>query len=262
MEKKCLNPSCGKTYKCGHYQNRQKVCSGWTWASCRSCHGTGKKDGEKCKKCAGTGKLKQTCKDWYKLYWAQVKHPPRGIPDKDYKRILEEAKKAEGVPFWSLLVVARECGKRKGELLGITWGDVIGPDGKIKNTATIRGQYADGEGFAPTKTGKASTAFFTALARKALATLPRGKAADRIWPFWESETWRKFVRIQKRLKIMNPETGQPFRFHDIRHSVGHYYAAVKKDIKLAQQILGHSNVNTTMNYAEQTDAEILKKMEH
>jgi integrase len=262
--KTCLNPDCKKSFTPGHYGERQLVCTGTYVARCPKCKGNGKKDGQKCFRCAGKGKYLESCKLWYKKYWTQTRQPPREIPDADFKKLV---KAVEGdIPFSTLLTVARASGLRKGELLGLTWSDVLDREGKVKPAIVVMRQWDDSGGQKATKTKQGRSAYLLPDARTALAQLVKSVKkvvlTARIWETTESETWKRFTRLEKRLKVENPDTGRPFRFHDIRHT-----AAIRMlrssggDLRRSQQLLGHKNIGTTEIYTRQRPEEIASELE-
>lgn len=258
--KVCKNPSCQKEFTPGHYGKRQVVGSDSGHApivSCPSCKGAGKKKGEKCWKCKGTGKFKQTCQQWYRGFWAKIRKPPRGIPPEIFSKIEKAAR--PDVLEHACLIAARESGLRKGELLGLTWADIIGHDGKLKNSFEIRGQWDDVEGFKVMKVGSGKIGYFMPKALPVLSKLKRGKPEGRVFPFWESEIYNWFIRLQEKLKVKNPETGEEYRWHDLRHSLGTelVHGHGDKGLAIAAQVLGHSNINTTRGYSQLSAKDVL-----
>jgi integrase len=267
-KKPCKNPSCPvKTFQPGHYGDLQQVGSGKDHVatiSCPSCKGSGQKAGEKCRKCQGKKKIQQTCQQWYRGWWAQTRKPPRGMNDDERTRALAAAKK-KSLRHWSLLVSAACSAMRKGELLGLTWGDV--EDGKeIRSNFPLRGQWDDKAGFKETKTDSGRIAFLLKEAREAIALVRKGeakeeKSADRIWPYTEVEAWVWWTDLQKRLRISNPDTRRPFRFHDLRHTAA--LRALERTGKLsdASTLCGHKNPATTAIYTQKRPEDFVKSME-
>ncbi len=258
----CLNPNCKLQFNPGHYGDRQKVGSSKEHAhtiSCSSCKGAGQKRGERCYRCQGSGKVKQTCQEWYRIYWGQVRQPPAAIPDEIFGRI-SIAAKADKHHF-VCMIAARESAMRKGELLGLTWSDITGPAGEILGSFNLRGQWDDREGFKPTKTASGRVAYFFPRAIDEISSLERGKPQDRIFPFTESGLYEWFVGLQRKLGIVNPGTGYPYRWHDIRHTLltelvhGHG----DEGLVTAKDVGGHKNIQTTLGYARQSPKQVMTK---
>jgi len=262
-KKTCLNPDCKREFTPGHYGNRQIVCTGIYVARCAKCKGAKKKDGQKCLRCAGQGKYPESCKIWYKKYWTQTRQPPREISEADFKKIL---KAVEGdILFHTLLIVARASALRKGEFLGLIWSDVLGRKGEVRSAIIVMRQWDDCEGLKATKTKQGRSAYLLPEARTALAKLTKVVKVvltARIWETTESEVWKRFTRLQKRLGISNPDTGRPFRVHDIRHTAAmRMLRATGGDLRRAQQLLGHKNSSTTEIYTQQRPEEIAGELE-
>ena len=254
--KPCANPSCGKLFVPGHYREMQRVCRGSFITKC------GKKcPGPTCKKCKGKGEYRKTCRDWYKGDQLAVAQPPRGLGT-TWDKIVANLKKLP-IERAAFIRVARASGLRKGELLALTWGDVL-REGRSKGQVDIRGKWKDGEGFQRTKTGVSRPAYFTEDARAALDGLRRTLGTidldSRIWPMSCAGAWCFWTKFQRELGISNPETGRPYRVHDLRHHCGVELVAAGK-IGLAQQFLGHRSVNSTLKYSVRTAEDVLKEVE-
>lgn len=255
----CLNPACKSSFVPGHYGDKQLVCLGTYIESCSK-----KCIGKTCKKCGGKKKYVATCKAWYRRYWSQVRKPPRGIPEEDQRRALAAAEK-EDVRWWALLIAARNSALRKGELLGITWADVLNGS-EVRSNFPLRGQWDDRVGFKETKTDTGRIAFFLKEVRDALTRLRKGdgkkdKEDARIWPYTEVDTWLRWTNLQRRLKISNPDTRRPFRFHDLRHTAA--LRALKRTGKLsdASTLCGHKNPATTAIYTQQRPEDFVASLE-
>ena len=255
----CLNPNCRKSYTPGHYGKMQKVCSGSYTEKCsKKCLG------KTCRKCAGKGTFKASCRAWYRRYWSQVRKPPRGMPETEQVKILSVVER-EDVRYWSLLVAALNSALRKGELLGVTWGDI--EDGtSIRSNFPLRGQWDDAAGFKDTKTDAGRIAYFTKSVRAALARVRRGgakgeAATDRVWPYTEVQAWKRWVAVQKRLGISNPETRRPYRFHDCRHASALRVLKRTGNIHDVSTLCGHKNPATSQIYVTQRPEDFVASLE-
>jgi len=230
--RRCINPSCNRTFSSRRaHAAVQRVCGA---------------DG---------------CRRWYKTYWSQTRRPPRGMPDAAYGKA--EASCRGDAARHALLVLARRTGLRKGELLGLAWGDVLDGSGAVRRSFGLRGQWDDARGFVPTKTGASRPVYLDSEARRELERLAGSRPvrrSARIFPCWESAVHRWFVGLQRRLGVSSPDTGRPYRFHDLRHALGTELVRAGR-IDLARRMLGHRDVNTTMIYAEQGDQEVLADLE-
>jgi len=257
--KTCLNPHCGKEFVPGHYGQRQLVCrEGTAIVSCPKCGGTGLLKGQECYRCRGKKKINQTCKEWYKLYWAQTRKPPRSVPEGDFEKII--GKLGEDLDQLSFYMVARDSGLRKGELLGLTWGDILHGE-SIRTSVNIRGQWDDRVGFKITKTGEAKLGYLLEDSRAVLMRLykerrPRDRSV-RIWEVSEATTWERWVHLQKDLGIANPDTGEPYRVHDLRHTAAHSAYKATGDLTKAQKLLGHKSLATTGIYSQERPEEFV-----
>lgn len=253
-----MNPRCGKLFTPGHYGKLQKVCGGSCLVDCKRCKG---KD---CRKCGGKGKYKETCTLWYRNFWSQTRKCPRSIPDADFNRIL----KAEDEAFWSTyLVVARESGLRKGEMLGMAWNDVLDGDLALKSSAVIRGQWSDTKGFCQTKTDSGKIGFILDQSRAALKeflkTVPKDGpwGSRRIWEVTEASVWTWFTSLQRRVGVSNPDTGRPYRVHDLRHTAALRTYKATGDLRQAQILLSHKSMTTTGIYAQERPEEFAAGLE-
>lgn len=234
MKKKCLNPSCGRMFEPGHYGNRQMICG----------------DPE--------------CKKWMKKYYNQTRKRPRGLSEEEFGKIKKALSKNASLRAY--VIVAAYSGMRKGEQLGVTWGDVLNGN-EVRSNFILRGQWSDTEGFKVTKTNKSRSATLPREAREAIRGLhdslkERPKPTDRIWSFSESFVWKWFTRLQGRLGISNPDTGEPFRVHDLRHTAAlRVYRLTGGDLNAARILLGQKSLETTRIYAEERPDEFASRID-
>ena len=165
----------------------------------------------------------------------------------------------EGEPLEALFVVAVTAGLRRGELLGLTWGNI----GLDKKQIQVRQslQRIDKE-LRPveTRSGRGRNVSLSSLAVEALKRhrsrqLEQKLAAGGIWsnkldlifatkkgtPLEATIPNRVLTRILKKAEIRQR------KFHALRHSVGTQLMAVGVNPKVAAEMLGHSNVTVTLN---------------
>ena len=165
----------------------------------------------------------------------------------------------------ALLVAAARSALRKGELLGITWADI--EDGKeIRSNFPLLGQWDDRQGFIGTKTDTGRIAFFLKEVREAVVKLRQGearkdKADARVWPYTEVDTWKRWVNLQRHLRISNSETKRPYRFHDLRHCAA--LRTLKRTGKIhdVSVLCGHRNASTSLIYVQQRPEDFVASLE-
>jgi integrase len=231
---KCANPTCGRSYTPGRYGKLQRVCG------------------------------HERCRKWYRSFAAHTAGVPRGLTAKDWEKI-ERTLAGWPVEFRALVTLARETGMRKGEILGLSWGDVW-DQGKPKRIIALRGQWSDSKGFKDAKTGVGRNVLVSSKGREALAELRRENHAkylndtQRMIPMSCAWAWKAWVGCQRLMGIKNPATGRAYRFHDIRHTAAIELVKAGR-IDLAQKLLGHKSIATTMKYAERPDEEVLEDIE-
>jgi integrase len=146
-------------------------------------------------------------------------------------------------------------GCRQAEIVGLTWPRVD----FFNNQVTVTG-----------KRGKSRTIPLTAEARALLWSL-KDHHAEAVFTYIAVSTrddrvrgqrypitingfktaWRRFGRS----KVEN------FRFHDTRHTAATRLVRATGNLKLAQRLLGHTEIATTARYAHVTDADLRAGME-
>lgn len=231
MNKVCLNPKCGKVFEPGHYGDRQIVC--------------GKKD----------------CQKWYKKHWASAGAVPRGIPKDIFNKILRVVKDHPAKK--ALFQVARYTGMREGEILGLCWKDVLDEDGNIKSHTKLRRQWnIKKRAFTLPKSQKPRDVFFLKEAQQALKVFKgkrKVKGDDRVFPFAGSTIYKWWIRAQDQVGVENPNTGYPYRFHDLRHALATELVTSGR-MDLAKRILGHAHLSTTERYAHKSADDVIDEI--
>lgn len=231
---KCENPVCSRRYTPGKYGRLQRVCG------------------------------RERCRKWYRDFAARALPVSRGLPSVVWDQ-LEEHLMGTSAIFQTLIVLARETAMRKGEILGLEWRDVLDKDGKAKEVIALRGQWSDRDKFKEWKTGEGREVMMTEKARRKVEVFFRTsalsvKATDRIIEKSESWAWSAWVGFQRVHGVTNPLTKRPYRFHDIRHTAAVELVSAGR-IDLAQKLLGHKSIVTTMRYATRPAEEVLADIE-
>ncbi len=142
-----------------------------------------------------------------------------------------------------LITVALHTGLRKGELLQLEWSDVDF-DQKIllvKNTKSKRRRYVP----------------MNALVVEKLKSLPSAKDSPYVFIDPNSKeaildierAWRKTLKLGK---IQN------FRFHDLRHTFASRLVQKGVSIQVVKELLGHSDITTTMRYAHLAPIDLIQ----
>lgn len=80
--------------------------------------------------------------------------------------------------------------------------------------------------------------------------------------FVNPQTGTKYLRPEKSFNkaVKNAEV-RNFRFHDLRHTAATRMTELGIDLAVVQEILGHSDIKTTMRYAHPVPERKLKAIE-
>jgi integrase len=139
-------------------------------------------------------------------------------------------------------------GLRQGELLGLTWGDIDLEGGKLY----VRKSMHKGErGSLKTKRSRRELPLvlnFPELLRAYRAAQPIPAIAGGLvfvtgngTPFSGRNLTRDFKKVLKAAGLP-----QSIRFHDLRHATASFLAAKGVPASVAQAILGHADIRTTL----------------
>jgi integrase len=123
---------------------------------------------------------------------------------------------------------------RRGEILNLKWDWIDPKKGYITVTKT--------------KSGKDRNIPISSALMQEFIKLNKEKRSDYV--FLNSLTQKPYGKIDKSFKTIIKKAGiENLRFHDLRHTAATRMVALGVEIIIVQDILGHSDIRTTMRYA-------------
>lgn len=190
---------------------------------------------------------------------------PNPLTEQSRRVFVARMRELEPTPEVMGTWMAYYTGARRGEVCGLKWSDVSLGDA----TATVRRSIGTGKGGSYEKGTKSGKERVVPLPSQLVALLSRRRNdmmescfavgvpfspdlyvlgdIDGSWlnPWRLSKWW---TQHRDEWGLMGTQ-GKPPVFHDLRHT----YATIvvrETDVRTAQQIMGHSDVNMTMRYAD------------
>lgn len=153
-----------------------------------------------------------------------------------YLTVAEIKRLLDACPFQLKAVVATalNTGMRKGEILNLKWKDVKLTDGLI---------FVE-----HTKSGKPRQIPINGQLRDVLLKCLNRRQNDYVFLNDEGKKY-KDVRTAFRNALKRAKLSTDFRFHDLRHTFASQMVMAGIDLATVREILGHSNIKTTMRYA-------------
>lgn len=148
-------------------------------------------------------------------------------------------------PQWhAFFAMALWTGMRQGEQTALQWGDLDLNGGRV----TIRRAYTEGKLGTP-KNGRARTLQMPKALVEVLRQHPRTLRSELVFP---SSTGRYATNnlYTSRLRMMSKLCPlRRIKWHELRHSYASQLATAGVPIAVIQQLMGHSDLKTTMRYA-------------
>lgn len=188
-----------------------------------------------------------------KINWKDHMLPePRGrtryLSEKEERRLL----KALRADYRPLVEFCLLTGCRISSARNLKWGDISGDRVRLFVKSKIQGDWHD----------LPLTADMKAIFSKVKGHHPEHvftykcirqnrKDKGKRYPFTATNWRREWGRALAAAKITD------FRFHDLRHTAGTRIMRESKNIAVAQRVLGHSDISSTMRYAHVADEDVL-----
>jgi len=203
---------------------------------------------------------------WVGRNAASLAQPPR-IPEREVRPLsLADARAVllavTGDRLEALFTVALAVGLRQGEALGLRWPDLDLDGGTLSVQRSL--QRVDGAwAFVEPKTARSRRT--VPLPAQVVVALREHRSRQlqerlRLGPAWEGEKWGDLVfadeaggplsgfHVSRRFKALLAMAGLPgMRYHELRHGAASLMAALGVPVRVAMEILGHSQISTTMN---------------
>jgi integrase len=136
-----------------------------------------------------------------------------------------------------IVLLALNTGLRKGEIFGLTWGDV----NLVGAMVTVRGEGA--------KSGQTRYVPLNAEALKVISEWQAGGAADDL-VFPGRGDGEPLDDIKKGwAPIVKAAKLEQFTFHDLRHTFASKLVMAGVDLNTVRELLGHADIKMTLRYA-------------
>lgn len=164
-----------------------------------------------------------------KRFLTQDRMPPRYLTLKEIQILFTGAKNAK---FDLFLKIAVLTGMRRAEIVNLTWQDI-----DLTNDVIL------------IRKSKSHKSRYVPISPELKPILEQHKSTGRLFTWSDPHTATNYFRK------LAKETGVNCRLHDLRHSFATHLLASGANIKIVQEILGHSDIKTTMIYAHAIEDE-------
>ncbi len=178
------------------------------------------------------------------------------LSEEQAKRLLQAVR---GQPLEAMITVALVTGMRMGELLALRWSDVDMETGSVQVSHTIN-RYGSG-GLIESEPKTAAGKRRVLLPPFAVGILKEHRARQATLKAKAGVTWKdnnlvftnrvgwfiESTNLRTMFRQLLEDAGLPrIRFHDLRHSAATLLLSMGVNVKVIQELLGHSNVSITL----------------
>ena len=182
----------------------------------------------------------------------EKEHKAKFYTEEEWLSLMDAARQVEGGDgdlLYDSMLFCYCLGTRQAEMLGLTWETVDFEN----NTIT----------FLDTKNGTDHTLPISKEIRPMLEERFHHRTCDRVFP-WDgcrdgADALRRALRKAKKIAGMDPNEDR--LWHSIRHTTGTHLCSKGVPLRTVMGVLNHSNINTTLRYAKNTDKAIADALE-
>lgn len=144
-----------------------------------------------------------------------------------------------------VIIIGLNTGMRKGEILNLRWNDIDFD----KKFIFIK----------ESKSGRTRIVPMSSLVIDTLRKIKKEQIHENEYVFYDPQTKDCKMKIRSPFKSARNKAGMKnLRFHDLRHSAATWMVEAGIDLVTVKEILGHSNIETTLRYAHPTPENKLK----
>jgi len=134
----------------------------------------------------------------------------------------------------NIVITALNTGMRKGEILGLKWGNV-----DLENRIIVLDK---------TKSNRVREIPMSAVVYDLLVKLYEKNPRQDDYVFVNANNWR-YRDVESFRKAVRASGIQPCRFHDLRHTFASQLVMAGVDLATVKELMGHSEIEVTMIYA-------------
>ena len=180
---------------------------------------------------------------------------PRGLPQHNRLPTSEDEAQViiDTADIWLLPYFALMTGLRKGEILALQWRDIDFDNNRILITKSV--YHVNNEPRIKTPKTDAGTRPIMLLSALKDKLLPIRKGPDKfIFSDDDGKTPLAKCAYERAMKAYKQQTGITTTAHSIRKRFATTAAATQMDAKVLQQIMGHSDITTTLGIYASVDS--------